>query len=307
MSSVPLVSIGLPVYNGERFIERALCSLLAQDYSNIEIVVSDNDSTDKTNEICCAYAKDENRIKIYKQKYNVGVISNFEKVVSLAHGEYFMWAAVDDYWLPSFISKLVVELEKHKDAGVAMSAVDRIRNDNSIYDRVQYTGYKNPNHKSLLGMALGLISSVKYNLFIYGVFRTQLLRENLPIPLANSGDRWFLLKISLISKFCYIDEVLHIRTINEKTYYQRYPGDDFARKKICSDNKWFHFELIPLVYKLIIHSKSIPQKRKIFIPIILSYLFYRRVVLGLRGILKYLVLNFFPKSAQDKIICYIKK
>ena len=307
MCNTPLVSIGMPVYNGERYLRRALDSLLDQDYKNFEILVSDNASTDQTNEICNEYAAKDRRIKIYKQLYNVGVIKNFEKVVELAQGDYFMWAAVDDFWLPSFISSLIEQLEKYSDAGVAMSAVDRVRNDGTLFDEIRFSGKKNTNQKSSLGMSLGLLSSIKYNLFIYGIFRTRLLREILPIPMANSGDRWFLLKLALNSRFRYVDRLLHVRTISEATYYERYPEDDFARKKLKSDKKWFHFDLIPCVYSLIIQSKSISNKRKLlFIPIILSYLFYRRLVIGIRSILKCIILRCCSKKLQTKIIRIVK-
>ena len=96
----PLVSIGMPVYNSERFIRRALDSLLTQQYENFELIISDNASTDNTSKIAQEYAVCEKRIILDANSHNSGVIKNFIKVLRLAKGKYFMWAAADDFWEP---------------------------------------------------------------------------------------------------------------------------------------------------------------------------------------------------------------
>ncbi|MEM4134638.1 MAG: glycosyltransferase, partial [Candidatus Micrarchaeia archaeon] len=79
----PLVSIGMPVYNGERFIRQALDSLLAQDYENFELIISDNASEDKTPEICLEYAARDKRIRYYRNEKNMGAAWNFKRVFDL--------------------------------------------------------------------------------------------------------------------------------------------------------------------------------------------------------------------------------
>ena len=96
--SQPLVSIGMPVYNGERFIRQALDSLLAQDCENFELIISDNASADGTQEICLEYAAQDGRIRYYRNENNLGALANFNRVLGLAQGPYFMWAAHDDVW-----------------------------------------------------------------------------------------------------------------------------------------------------------------------------------------------------------------
>ena len=95
-SRQPLVSLGIPVYNGEQFLHQALDALVAQTYEHLELIISDNASTDRTREICLAYAARDQRIKYYRNGTNIGVVANFRRVVELSSGEYFMWAAVDD-------------------------------------------------------------------------------------------------------------------------------------------------------------------------------------------------------------------
>lgn len=115
----PLVSIGMPVYNGERFIAQALDSLLAQEYQNIELIISDNASTDRTAEICQQYLRRDRRIQYYQNETNLGSIANFNRVLGLSSGEYFMWAAYDDVWLPTFVSSAVQLLSNAPDATLA--------------------------------------------------------------------------------------------------------------------------------------------------------------------------------------------
>jgi glycosyltransferase involved in cell wall biosynthesis len=103
----PLVSIGIPVYNGERSIKQALDALRAQTYKNLELVISDNASTDSTGEICREYAAKDRRIKYFRNPVNVGLYENFRRVVTLATGEYFMWAAADDLKPPNAVEHCV--------------------------------------------------------------------------------------------------------------------------------------------------------------------------------------------------------
>lgn len=125
-SKPPLVSIGMPVYNGEKYIRRALDSLLGQTYKNFELMISDNASTDETKEICEEYAKRNKRIKYIRQKENMGGANNFNFVLEQATGEYFVWASHDDIWEPCFISELVELLRTNPVAVLAFCHFDNI-------------------------------------------------------------------------------------------------------------------------------------------------------------------------------------
>lgn len=101
----PLVSIGMPIYNEERHLDEALDSLLAQDYENFELIISDNCSQDATQQICTKYASKDNRIHYVRNEINIGGVKNFSQTLKLSQGEFFMWAAGHDLWRPSFISR----------------------------------------------------------------------------------------------------------------------------------------------------------------------------------------------------------
>ena len=112
-NQLPKVCIGIPVYNGEKFLRIALDCLLNQSYENIEIIISDDTSTDSTKNICEEYMKKDSRIKYILQKENLGAFYNFNFVLTQAKSKYFMWAEVDDKWEPEFIEKNVAVLESN--------------------------------------------------------------------------------------------------------------------------------------------------------------------------------------------------
>lgn len=99
------VSIGIPVYNGENYISRALEAILSQSYQNFEVIISDNNSSDGTGLICREYVTRDKRIQYIKQETHIGLQANLEFVLKMAKGEYFMWNAADDWRTPGFIGE----------------------------------------------------------------------------------------------------------------------------------------------------------------------------------------------------------
>jgi hypothetical protein len=121
-----LVSIGLPVYNGDRYLRSALDSLVAQDYADFEIIISDNGSADETEAICREYAARNARIRYYRAERNMGPVWNAVRVYELARGEYFMLAAHDDLRHPQYLTRCVTELERNPRALFCCTAVNFI-------------------------------------------------------------------------------------------------------------------------------------------------------------------------------------
>jgi glycosyltransferase involved in cell wall biosynthesis len=123
---VNLVSIGMPVFNDKAFIHQALDSLLDQTYPDIELILSDDCSTDGSSEICLQYAAKDSRIRYIRQPQNIGISRNMEFLLNQARGKYFMWAANDDEWHPDFIRLLLEGLKKTPEAVVAFCSVTEI-------------------------------------------------------------------------------------------------------------------------------------------------------------------------------------
>ena len=123
LASSPNVSVGMPVFNGENTLRHAIESILAQSHVNFELIISDNSSTDSTEQICLDYATADKRVIYVRQQTNIGAGANFESVLSKARGTYFMWAACDDSWDPLFIENNLANLEAHPNAISSISNV----------------------------------------------------------------------------------------------------------------------------------------------------------------------------------------
>jgi glycosyltransferase involved in cell wall biosynthesis len=232
----PLVSIGFPVYNGEATIRRAIDSLLAQDYPNIELVISDNCSSDGTAEICQEYAKKDGRVRYYRTEKNQGQVWNFKHVLDEAKGEYFMWSAHDDVWKPEFVRLLQAELQAHPEAGVAMSGIDIVDENGQPFKFVRFAeGKQSPNTFSAYQLLLRLMTlwgstSKSHHLYWYGLFRRELLLHAFPYFINTLfGDRMFVSTLALVTRFRYVDQGLYIRTRNSTNFVKRYPDENFAR------------------------------------------------------------------------------
>lgn len=117
------VSIGLPTYNGERFIQKKIESILNQTFDNFELIISDNASTDRTVEFIEDFAKKDDRIRFFKHEQNMGSIWNFNFVLQQANGDYFMWTAVDDIQMSTFIEKNLEILEKNSKVACSISRI----------------------------------------------------------------------------------------------------------------------------------------------------------------------------------------
>jgi glycosyltransferase involved in cell wall biosynthesis len=118
------ITVGLPVYNGERFLRPKLDSIIKQTYKEFELVISDNASNDATEKICREYMDKDNRIKYFRQEKNMGVTRNFEFVLEKASGDYFMWTGVDDMLLPEFIEKNIQSLNNDNECVASISKIN---------------------------------------------------------------------------------------------------------------------------------------------------------------------------------------
>lgn len=125
--STPKVVIGLPVYNGEKYLRAAIESHLAQSFGDFVLVISDNGSTDATAEICGAYARNDARVKYLRSDSNRGILWNHRRVMEpIANAEYFRWAGADDILEPGLLAAMVEVLETRRDVAAVMPATKNI-------------------------------------------------------------------------------------------------------------------------------------------------------------------------------------
>lgn len=115
-SPAPRVSIGMPIYNGANYLQETLESLLNQTFTDFELIITDNASTDETLSICQRFQAKDVRIRYYRNPENIGAAKNYNLTVKLARGEYFKWAAHDDLIAPTLLEKSVKYLDTHPEA-----------------------------------------------------------------------------------------------------------------------------------------------------------------------------------------------
>ena len=132
-STAPLVSIGLPVRNGARTLASAVQSVLSQDYERLELVISDNASTDETEELCRELACADKRIVYHRQVTNVGLLRNFVQTLSLAKGTFFRWMGDDDWMAPSYVSRCLEVFRADSRLILVTTQQSYVRPDGSTY------------------------------------------------------------------------------------------------------------------------------------------------------------------------------
>lgn len=278
VSGLPLVSIGMPVFNMGKTIIRSLDSLLNQTYPNVEIIVSDNCSTDQTVEVCKKYAEKYSKIKLNFNKENLGIVANFKIVHSKGRGKYFMWAAADDYWKPEFINTLVNELEADPAASIAQCAIQREYTDGRLKDIIRFNGQNNPNRLSHWQLASRLLSPkdkmkyLKYNQFIYGIFKYNVISDILGIEdnILMYGDRFFVALVAMAHRFRYVDQVLFYRTVTE-SFGLRYPNDSYKKTKGELSKTKYYSKIYYKFGQCIISYPNIPFIRKLYV---FSFFYY---------------------------------
>lgn len=202
----PRVSIGLPVYNGERYLLFALDSLLSQTFTDFELIISDNASSDRTQEMCRSYAAMDRRIRYYRNEKNLGAIWNFNRTVALASGPYFMWASHDDIWEPTFLARCMAVLEARPDT-VLVHTKTRIIDENG--DRVadyDATFKTDSPHASVRFHDLLRAPHKWFQTF--GVIRTSVLTQTPLYGAYAASDIVLMSHLSLMGPFYEVPETL---------------------------------------------------------------------------------------------------
>lgn len=204
------VQLGLPVYNGEAHLEKALRSILSQTYGDFELLISDNASTDRTQEICRDYARDDARIRYFRNAENLGLVRNFNRVFALSDAEYFGFVSHDDDRAPTFVEKCVAVLDHDPTIVLAMTYIRLIdEEDRAVaeYDRVlmfphEMTAEPDKRFRDLIMVPHLCIDD-------YGLMRSSVLRRIQPLYASHDGnDRNMLAELSLYGKFYHIPETL---------------------------------------------------------------------------------------------------
>jgi glycosyltransferase involved in cell wall biosynthesis len=201
------VSIGLPVCNGENYLKEALDSIMAQTYKDFELIISDNASTDRTQEICQAYAVKDPRIRYYRNEKNFGASWNFNHVFELSRGEYFKWAAHDDIIAPDYISKCVEVLDKNDSIILCNSKAKFIDKYGKIIADYKISSEKTSSVKP--HDRFGYLIYFNHWCFdVFGLIRSDALRKTSLIKAYPGSDRALLAELGILGQFYEIPQYL---------------------------------------------------------------------------------------------------
>lgn len=205
------LSIGLPVYNGEKFIKQSLDSLLNQTFSDFELIISDNASTDNTEEICRNYAAQDHRIRYYRNPTNIGCACNFNRVFELSNSEYFKWAAYDDLHAPDFLSKCIQVLEENPHYILCHSHTYLIDEQGNFFQKYDIKLNTNSEKPHIRFEEL-LTKHLCYQM--YGVIRKSALKKIPPMGGYGNADGILLLRLGTVGQFYEIPEYLFFARIH---------------------------------------------------------------------------------------------
>jgi len=229
MSLSPRLSIGLPVYNGERFLAQALDALLTQTFRDFEIIISDNASSDSTSQICRAYERRDSRIRYIRHQQNLGAVANFNLVVELSKAPLFKWAAHDDLHRETYLENCIRLLDDDPDVVLAHSNTAFIDENGELFPFNSETqGYTDPKtgvremaDKADIGDCAAsverfwqVLSQARWGTHIFGVIRRQSLKQTRLHPNFHSSDRVVLAELALLGRFRAAPERLFLKRLH---------------------------------------------------------------------------------------------
>ena len=225
-TQTPMVSVGIPVFNGGAYLAEAIESLLAQTYRDFELLIQDNASTDGTEEICRAYQRQDPRVSYVRNESNVGAVPNYNLVFQRARGRYFKWAAHDDVCAPDFLGRCVEVLDREPAVVLCSGQTQLINDDGSPvrYDakaRCFVTrdgapvGIVDPEHRAEGALPAGRFWDVLVRTMrtfeIFGLIRSDVLRRTRLHEPYYGSDKVLLAELSLHGPFRLLPDVLLYR------------------------------------------------------------------------------------------------
>lgn len=230
MALLPSISIGLPIYNGERYLSATLDCFLAQTFGNFELTICDNASEDRTAEIALAYQARDARIRYRRNERNLGAIPNFNRAFELASAPLFKWIAHDDLYDATYLESCVSLLGRHPGAVLAHSATRFIDDTGAPFPVDPSTGglidprtgaHQFPdspvvgNHPSPVERFRQVLAHARWGSHMFGVMRRDALARTRLVPDFASGDRAMLAELALLGRFVASPEPLFHKRFHE--------------------------------------------------------------------------------------------
>lgn len=197
---LPRVSIAIPVYNGEAFLEDAVRSILNQTFGDIEVLISDNASTDRTEAICRSFASEDARVKYHRNAENIGAGPNFNRAFGLARGEFFKWQAHDDLLSPTYVERCVAVLDAQSDVSLVFGRTQCIDENGVEIDWDEELFMPPIEDEDPVRRFRDAIRSTGSCFPVFGMFRRDLLKKTTLHRPYYSSDNILLCEIALLGK-----------------------------------------------------------------------------------------------------------
>ncbi len=204
----------MPVYNGQEFLRDSIRSILEQTYTDFELIISDNASTDETAKICREFAARDPRIRYYRNPENIGASDNYNAVYRHARGVYFKWASGNDLCERTFLEKCVAVLDRRPDAVLACPRVRLMHGEPASAE--DYIDNLNLEQESACERFKDFFKRVRLNNIMNGLIRTQALRHTPLIKPYYSSDTVLMAEAVLRGKFIEVPEYLFYRRMDSK-------------------------------------------------------------------------------------------
>lgn len=213
---IPKISVGMPVYNGEVYLESAIDSILGQSEGDFELLISDNASTDKTQEICSDYKSQDSRIRYFRNAENLGAAENYNQVFRRARAPYFRWFNGDDLSEPELHSKCLHALDTNPDAVLSYGRTHLINDDGGFIQ--EYSDNLNLGQASPVDRYKAFFAQVGLTNIIYGLMKTDVLKNTFLMGNGKfpAADINLMAELTLYGKFIEIDEFLFSRRMHEQ-------------------------------------------------------------------------------------------
>lgn len=212
----PIISVGMPVYNGERYLAEAIEAVLAQTETDFEFLISDNASTDGTQDICTDYAARDQRIRYVRNDRNIGAARNYNQVFDMSVGRYFRWFNADDLCSPLSHERCLAFMEAHPDVAMCYGDADIIDGDGNLTEH--YMDRLQLQQDSVVDRFITFLHVVGLTNAIYGLMRRSALERT---TLMGDGtypaaDVTLMAELALQGKVVKLPEALFKRRMHEQ-------------------------------------------------------------------------------------------
>lgn len=240
----PRVSIGMPVFNGEKYIREAIDSILKQTFRDFELIISDNASTDRTQTICLDYASKDPRIHYYHNDTNIGGPNNFNRVFKLSSGEYFRWATYDDLIAPEFLEKCVNVLDNDSSVVGCICKTGRIDQYGNFLGYYNERFLKRISSPKIHERFRDLLNMWYTTTPLYAVYRSSFFIQSQLHQSYIGADRNLVAELSLLGRIHEIPECLFYWRDHPDSYTTQFYGSnrDDTLDTLKREMKWWSKE-----------------------------------------------------------------